>query len=128
MEKKYQSHLYNLDAQASGLVGFFDADCSYIIEEKLVKELIICNKIITSFENNLIKAIANVGSFKFNFNIYLQDGIGGMKRAGLFIVEKCTLGAVDKDLETYLDSIVAPDSPMFMEEVKKKYHLYTRDE
>lgn len=128
MDKKYVSHLYNLDAQASGLLGFFDSDGQYVIEDKIVQELIICNKIIASATKEAINATATVGEYKLNFIIYLQDGEGNKKRAGLFVNEKAKIGIVEKELSTYVDSLVLDNTPVFFDEVKKRFHLFTQDE
>lgn len=128
MDKKYLIHMQNVDAQSSGLLGSFDADGSYIIEDGIIKELIACNKVITNFKDDKITATANVGSYKIDFYVYLQDGENAKKRAGLFIVEKGKLGFIQKELQTYLDSVVLDNNGAFVDEIKKRYHLYNADE
>ncbi len=128
MEKQYITHLHNVDASSSGLLGYFDADDSYIIDDGILAELIKCNKLINSFNDDKISATATVGTFKIEFNIYLQDGEGNKKRAGLFVLEKAKLGFVEKELQTYVDSFVLDNTGGFIEEVKKRYHLFNVDE
>lgn len=128
MEKGYLNYLNNLDAEASGLLGFFDSDNEYIIEQNIKDELILCNKLIESYSGDKITASAKIGESKFNFTIYIQDGQNNKKRAGLFILEKSTMGFVEKDLQTYVDSIVLENDSSFFVELKKHFHLYTIDE
>ena len=128
MEKSYLSHIYDIETEASGLLGFFDDENSYILEDGIVKELIECNKQIVSYDKEKIVAKALVGDYNLDFIIYLQDGEGCLKRAGLFLVEKAKLGAVEKEFQTYVDSFVEHFTPMFFENIKRKYHLYTVDE
>lgn len=128
MEKQYITHLHNVDATSSGLLGYFDADDSYVIDDGILAELVKCNKLINSFKDDKISATATVGAFKIDFNIYLQDGEGNKKRAGLFVLEKAKLGFVEKELQTYVDSFAQDNTGGFIEEVKKRYHLYNVDE
>ncbi len=128
MNKKYINYLKNLDAEASGLLGFFDADDNYVIDQDIIQELIICNKIIDSFSDNKILATAKVGDAKLKFVVYIQDGENNQKRAGLFVLEKSTLGFIDKDLQTYVHSVVLKNDANFFIEIKKAFHLYAQDE
>ncbi len=128
MEKGYLNYLNNLDAEASGLLGFFDSDNEYILEQNIKDELILCNKLIESYAEDKITASAKIGDSKFNFTIYIQDGQNNKKRAGLFILEKSSLGFVDKELQTYVDSVVLENDSNFFVELKKHFHLYAIDE
>lgn len=128
MEKKYLNHLYNQSAEADGLLGSFDADKHYIIEEDIIKELINCNKLVSSREADKILAVADFDAFKLDFVIYIQDGENNLKRAGIFVKEKCNLEFKQKTLETYVDSFVYENSALFYEELKKRYKLFSVDE
>lgn len=128
MEKEYFNHLYNLDALGSGMLGSFDADNSYIIDPAITQELIDCKKTIKSYSGDKIEATANVGVHVLKFNIYIQLGEQNKKRAGLFVLEKSKFGLVEKEIQTYVDSVVLENNGAFIDELKKKYHLYTADE
>lgn len=128
MEKGYVNHLNNLEVEAGGLLGFFDSDGLYIIEDGIKEELIKCNKTITDFKNNKISASAKVGEFVLQFYVYIQDGEDNKKRAGLFVDENSKLGFAKKELQTYVDSVILPNSGGFFDEIKKRYHLYLPDE
>lgn len=128
METKYLKHLYGLEEQASGLLGFFDAGGNYILEETIIKELIACNKQIVNYTKDQLTAVANFPDFKIDFIIYLQDGENNKKRAGLFVIEKCKLQLEKNEIQTYVDSFVCENTPVFFDELKKKYHLFNNDE
>ena len=128
MSNKYDEFLLNLDAEASMLLGSFDSDSKYIIDEKIKKELILSNKLIESYKSDIITATASIGSYKFNFFVYIQDGENNLKRAGLFLEEKSKLGFADKTILTYLDSIILPNNGGFFNQVKSVFHLFTKDE
>lgn len=128
MDNKYISSLHNMDVQASGLLGSFDDDDSYVIDTKILAELKICNKLITEYKADLITAHAIVGGFKIDFLVYIQEGEDNKKRAGLFVKESSKLGLIQKELQTYVDDIVLENTGAFLDEVKKEFHLYTMDE
>lgn len=128
MEKDYFNHLYNLDALGSGMLGSFDSDNSYIIDPSITQELIACKKTITSFDGDKIEATANIGVHVIKFNVYIQLGEENKKRAGLFVAEKSKFGFIEKEIQTYVDSVVLENNGAFFDEVKKKYNLYTADE
>lgn len=127
MEKGYLTHLNNLDAEASGLLGSFDANNQYIIDDGIIKELLVSNKLIESYENDIITATATVGEYKLDFSVYIQDGENNQKRAGLFVIEKCKLGFAN-NVKTLVDSFVADNTPNFYFDLKKRFHLYALDE
>ena len=128
MEKEYLSYLYNLDAANSAILGHFDKDGAYTIDEDIIKELIACNKLIISYKDDVITASATVGKYKLVFMVYIQYGEGGKKRAGLFLVEDAKMGFINKQLQTYIDGVVLNDDGNFMSEIKSRYHLYAIDE
>ena len=128
MNKSYVKHLYNMEEQSSGLLGFFDSNNEYRFDDKIISELINCNKIILDYSKDIIVAEAKFNDFKLDFKIFIQDGEGNKKRAGLFLIEKCQLKIDKKELQTYIDSFVYENSPLFYEQLKSKYHLYTKDE
>lgn len=128
MEKKYEQALNNLDAQASLLLGTFDEGKNYLIDDKTLQSLLNCRKLIKSYKEDMIIAEAKIGSFKFNFNIYIQLGQDNKKRAGMFIVENAKLGFADKELQTYIASVILENDGSFITEVKKYFHLFTVDE
>lgn len=128
MEKTYINHLNNLDVEAGGLLGFFDADGQYIIDDDIKQELIKCNKLITDYKNNIISATAQVAEFLLKFNVYIQEGEGNQKRAGLFVDENSKLGFAKSELQTYVDSVVLPNTGAFFDEIKKRFNLFLRDE
>ena len=128
MENKYIESLHNMDAQASCLLGNFDADDCYVIDGKVLEDLKACNKLITEYKSDLITAHAIVAGVKINFLVYIQEGEEGKKRAGLFVKEVSKLNLIDKELQTYVDSIVLDDNGEFLDIVKKEFHLFTPDE
>ncbi|MBO7527166.1 MAG: hypothetical protein J6T74_04615 [Clostridia bacterium] len=128
MIDKYSEYLKNLDAEASMLLGSFNADDNYVFDEKIKAELIACNKLIESFKPDVITAKATIGTYVFKFYLYIQDGENDLKRVGLFLEEKSKLGLVDKNMISYVDSVVLKYSGDFYNQIKQIYHLFTADD
>ena len=88
MENENVVFLNNLDAGASGLLGEFTTSETYVIADDIKEELLKANKLITDYKQDKITAVATVGSYTFNFNVFVQLGEEQKKRATLFLVEK----------------------------------------
>ena len=101
MLNEYVNYLYNYDAQASGLLGNFDAQNNYSIQDELKAELLKANKLISDFKEDLIDCYAMVGAYKFEFKVLIQEGEGHKKRAGLFLIEKASQGFYEQEISEY---------------------------
>ncbi|MBQ7884779.1 MAG: hypothetical protein IJ318_01630 [Clostridia bacterium] len=128
MENDYLVLLHNLDAGASSLLGEFDASDSYVIADDIKQELIKANKLITEYKPDKITAKATAGSYSFDFAVYVQLGEQNKKRATLFLIEKCKLGFVEKEVLTLLKSVIVDGSQNLMNVVKKEFSLFVIDE
>ena len=128
MENEYVVLLHNLDAGSSALLGEFNAEDNYDISDDIKKELLKSNKLLTEYKSDEIKANAKVGSFSFDFVVYVQLGEEHKKRISLFLKEKCKLGLADKELETYISSVIVEEEHNLLEIVKKEFNIYTIDE
>ena len=126
--KEYIVLMHNLDAGANALLGEFGSNDSYDISENIKAELIKANKIIDSYKIDEIKSTAVVGAYSFNFITYIQLGEGNKKRISLFLKEKCKLGQEDKELTTFLKSVIVDSVANVIEIVKKEFNMYIRDE
>lgn len=128
MLNEYINYLYNYDAQASGLLGNFDSQNNYKIQDDLKEALLKANKLITDFKEDLITCNALIGAYKFEFRVLIQEGQGHQKRVGLFLIEKASQGFYEQELQTLIHYIIIPNDGAFIETVKKTFHLFTRDE
>ena len=120
--------LDNLDAGSSGLLGEFTTSDTYVIADDLKAELLKANKLITEYKPDKITAIATVGSYTFDFNIFVQLGEENKKRATLFLFEKTKLGFTEKELLTHIKSVIIEANQNLINVVKKEFNLFVRDE
>ena len=128
MENDYIILLHNLDAGASVLLGEFNDADKYVVADELKEELAKANKLITDYKEDKITAKANVGSYTFDFNVYVQLGEQNKKRVSLFLIEKCKLGFVEKELLTLVKSVVIDGNQNLMQVLKKEFAMFIRDE
>ncbi|MBE7075365.1 MAG: hypothetical protein E7376_05250 [Clostridiales bacterium] len=127
MENEYLVMLHNLDAGSSELLGSFNDADEYVIEEDIKQELCKANKLIKEYKQDKIDSVATIGSYTFDFVTYVQLGENNKKRLTLFLVEKCKLGFVDKELLTLVKSVIIENQNV-LEVVKKEFNMYIADE
>lgn len=128
MANENEVFLNNLDAGSSALLGEFTMSDTYVIADDIKQDLLKCNKLITNYKPDKITATATVGSYTFDFNIYVQLGEHNKKRATLFLLEKTKLGFVEKELLTHIKSVIIEAGQNLMNVVKKEFNLFVRDE
>lgn len=127
MEKQFEQYLMNLDADASGFIGTFDENKKYNIDDATKEKLVKTNKLFEDYSETLIKAKATIGSFVFNFELYIQLGHENKKRVSIFLVEESKLNIVEKQT-TMLDYKVFDDDAEFLANVQKAFNIFKADE
>lgn len=128
MENEYVILIHNLDAGSNGLLGEFNAEKNYDIKQDVKNQLKITNKLITDYKQDEITAVATVGSYSFDFVVYVQLGEQNKKRLTLFFKEKAKILQEDKEFLTRIESVVVDVSQNNLEVIKKEFKMYTADE
>lgn len=128
MVNEYRVLIYNLEAGSNGLLGEFNVDNKYDIANNLKQELTKANKLINSYKPDKICAVATIGSYTFNFVVYVQLGEQNKKRLSLFLEEKGKFFDEDKEFLTLLSSIIIEGSQNLLEVIKKEFAMYIADE
>lgn len=128
MENEYVILIHNLDAGSNGLLGEFNAENNYDIKQDVKNQLKITNKLITEYKQDKITAVATVGSYTFDFVVFVQLGEQNKKRLTLFFKEKAKILQEDKEFLTRLESVVVDISQNNLEVIKKEFKIYTVDE
>lgn len=128
MENEYVILIHNLDAGSNGLLGEFNAEKNYDIKQDVKNQLKITNKLITEYKQDKITAVATVGSYTFDFEVYVQLGEQNKKRLTLFFKEKAQILQEDKEFLTRIESVIVDISQNNLEVIKKEFKMYTADE
>lgn len=128
MVNEYRVLINNLEAGSNGFLGEFNADNKYDIADNLKQELTKANKLINSYKTDKICAVATIGSYTFNFVVYVQLGEQNKKRLSLFLEEKGKFFDEDKEFLTLLSSVIIEGSQNPLEVIKKEFAMYIADE
>ena len=128
MENEYITLIRNMDANACALLGEFNSENKYDIADNLKQDLKKANKLITEYKPDAVNATASVGSHTFNFIVYIQLGEQNKKRATLFLVEKAKIILEDKELLTFISSVIIQEGQNLLSVIKKEFNLFLMDE
>lgn len=113
----------------SGMLGEYDKDGKYKIDEKTKKELTTCEKSIKETTEKEIKCVAYVGSFNFDFVIKIEKSSEREKTAKLYLIEKLKsfTGEIDRTEITYISAYTDSDDMYFSEKLNKVFHLHLEE-
>ena len=128
MENEYLILIHNLGAGSNGLLGEFNAENKYDIKSDIKDLLKKTNKLITEYKTDKISAVATVGSYTFDFVVYVQLGEQNKKRLTLFLKEKGKILEEDKEYLTVISSVIIEGSANIIQTLKKEFNMYIQDE
>lgn len=128
MENEYLILIHNLGAGSNGLLGEFNAENKYDIKSDIKDLLKKTNKLITEYKTDKITAVATVGSYTFDFVVYVQLGEQNKKRLTLFLKEKGKILEEDKEYLTVISSVIIDGSANIIQTLKKEFNMYIQDE
>ena len=128
MENEYLILIHNLGAGSNGFLGEFNAENKYDIKNDIKDLLKKTNKLITEYKSDKITAVATVGSYTFNFVVYVQLGEQNKKRLTLFFLEKGNVFDENKEFLTYISSVIIDGNVNIIQTLKKEFNMYIQDE
>lgn len=128
MENEYLILIHNLGAGSNGFLGEFNNANKYEIKSDIKDLLKKTNKLITEYKTDRITAVATVGSYTFNFVVYVQLGEQNKKRLTLFFVENGKILDENKEYLTLISSVIIDGNVNIIQTLKKEFNMYIQDE
>ena len=128
----YANKLARFEMEESFLLGEFDKDGNYVINEEIKKELIEVDKVVENKNNDGYYAIANCGNIKLEFIVTVrsfQDAdakicrVAQLKLLEYYVAQNKKIKFLNL-IATFQDY----DSPNFLFKVKSAFHLYSKAE
>ena len=126
---EYDDVIKELDVLSCCLIGEYNDQGEYVIEEDLKKSLVECTKLITSYNLEGMDCQAQIGEHTAIMHVkFAFEQERSIKVAGLFLVETYKFLGKKYTVETFLAQYSDFDDQYFLNKFREAFNLVTKDE
>ena len=126
---EYEDIVKELDVLSCCLIGDYNEKGEYTINQDMVKELVDCTKLVTSYTMEGMDCQAEIGDFTATFKVkFASDIEQGVKFAGIYLIENYKFMGKPYTVETFLARYSDFDDQFFFNKFRDVFHIVTKDE
>lgn len=126
---EYENVIKELDVLSCCLIGDYNEQGEYSINPDIVKDLVDCTKLVTSYTVDGMDCQAQIGDYTAIFKVkFAVDHEQGVKLAGIYLIENYKFLGKAYSVETFLARYSDFDDQFFFNKFREVFHIVTKDE
>lgn len=126
---EYENVIKELDVLSCCLIGEYNEKGEYSINPDIVKELVNCTKLVTSYTVEGMDCQAQIGDYTAIFRVkFAVDHEQSVKFAGIYLIENYKFLGKAYSVETFLARYSDFDDQFFFDKFREIFNIVTKDE